>query len=144
DFPKIAEIRLEGSRDGRHVLATVQNGDGGDFEHWLRGPAGDWRRIAGYEDRWAAACLGDAVVFAVSFEKTPRGSVIRLPLDGAADAARATTIVAEETDAVQTSFSHGTGIWCTADRLYVLYQKGGPNAVKVFDTSGRPLGEVET
>jgi len=143
-FSKIAEIRLEGSRDGRHVLATVQDGDGGDFEHWLREPGGGWRRIARYEDRWAAACLGDDVVFAVSFEGAPRGSVVVLPLDPAADATRARTIVAEETDAIQTSFAHGTGIWCAADRLYVLYQKGGPNAVKAFDTSGQPLGEIAT
>ncbi|PYL24757.1 MAG: S9 family peptidase, partial [Verrucomicrobia bacterium] len=31
DFPRIAEIVLQTSRDGRYILATVANGDGGDF-----------------------------------------------------------------------------------------------------------------
>src|SRR5436190_4994684 len=37
DFPRIAEIALESSRDGRYILATVANGDGGDFAHYLLG-----------------------------------------------------------------------------------------------------------
>src|SRR5437762_13207076 len=40
DFPRIAEIMLEASRDGRYILATVANGDGGDFAHYLLGPDG--------------------------------------------------------------------------------------------------------
>src|SRR5438132_3754108 len=31
DFPRIAEVVLETSHDGKYVLATVANGDGGDF-----------------------------------------------------------------------------------------------------------------
>src|SRR5438552_14932904 len=37
DFPRIAEIVLQASRDGRYILATVANGDGGDFAHYLLG-----------------------------------------------------------------------------------------------------------
>src|SRR4029077_2304203 len=38
DFPRIAEVVLEASRDGRYILAAVANGDGGDFAHYLLGP----------------------------------------------------------------------------------------------------------
>src|SRR5882724_3929481 len=38
DFPRIAEITLAASRDGKYILATVANGDGGDFAHYLLGP----------------------------------------------------------------------------------------------------------
>jgi prolyl oligopeptidase len=38
DFPRIAEVVLEASRDGKYILATVANGDGGDFAHYLLGP----------------------------------------------------------------------------------------------------------
>ena len=31
DFPRIAEIELETSEDGRWLLASVANGDGGEF-----------------------------------------------------------------------------------------------------------------
>ena len=40
DFPRIAEIELESSHDGKYVLASVANGDGGDFAHYLLGPDG--------------------------------------------------------------------------------------------------------
>src|SRR5712672_2402965 len=40
DFPRIAEITLAASRDGKYILATVANGDGGDFAHYLLGPDG--------------------------------------------------------------------------------------------------------
>src|SRR5262249_34904734 len=48
DFPRIAQIPLETSRDGRYAIATVQLGDGGDYMHWLRGPEGAWKQLARY------------------------------------------------------------------------------------------------
>lgn len=51
DFPRIAEIALEASRDGRYLLATVANGDGGDFAHYLRGPDGNWKRFDANDGR---------------------------------------------------------------------------------------------
>jgi prolyl oligopeptidase len=39
-FPRIAEIQLRTSPDGKHVLALVANGDGGEFAHYLLGPTG--------------------------------------------------------------------------------------------------------
>src|SRR6478736_6433820 len=35
DFPRIAEIALAASRDGKYILASVANGDGGEFAHYL-------------------------------------------------------------------------------------------------------------
>jgi prolyl oligopeptidase PreP (S9A serine peptidase family) len=46
DFPRIAEIALQSSSDGRWILATMANGDGGEFAHYLLGPNGEWRQIA--------------------------------------------------------------------------------------------------
>ena len=40
DFPRIAEVVLETSHDGKYVVATVANGDGGDFAFYLLGPDG--------------------------------------------------------------------------------------------------------
>src|ERR1043166_1558774 len=45
DFPRIAETDLEASIDGRHVLARVANGDGGEFAHYLRTPQGEWKQV---------------------------------------------------------------------------------------------------
>ena len=40
EFPRIAETALSSTRDGRYLLASVANGDGGEFAHYLRSPKG--------------------------------------------------------------------------------------------------------
>ncbi|HEX6896624.1 MAG TPA: hypothetical protein VF146_15195, partial [Bryobacteraceae bacterium] len=45
-FPRIAEIQLHSSDDGRYVLAAMANGDGGDIAHYLLGPEGAWHQVA--------------------------------------------------------------------------------------------------
>jgi prolyl oligopeptidase len=144
EFPRIAEIRLESSRDGRLTLASVQKGDGGEFTHWLRDRSGDWVALTRYEDRCVAARLArDGAIYFVSLRDAPRGRVLRLAGDDAArGVAGAAVIVPEARDAIETSFARGTGLWTADDHVYVLYQKGGPNAVKAFGLDGRPEGEL--
>ena len=71
DFPRIAEITLQSSRDGKYILATVANGDGGDFEHFLLGSEGIWKQITHFSDQIKLARLGrdDA-----RFARTDHGS----------------------------------------------------------------------
>ena len=57
EFPKIAETALAGSDDGRFVLATVKNGDGGEAHQYLRRPDGSWTRIATLADERRARAL---------------------------------------------------------------------------------------
>jgi prolyl oligopeptidase len=144
EFPRIAEIRLESSRDLRLTLASVQRGDGGEFTHWLRDRHGAWHALTRYGDRCVAARLGhDGAIYFVSLRNAPRGSVLRLaPEDAARGVAAATAVVPEATDAIETSFAHGTGLWIADDRIYALYQKGGPNTVKAFGLDGHFEGEL--
>ncbi|HTG45031.1 MAG TPA: S9 family peptidase, partial [Verrucomicrobiae bacterium] len=58
DLPRIAEIDLKASPDGRYVLATVANGDGGDYAHFLRGPSGKWNQVTRFEDKVKQAEFG--------------------------------------------------------------------------------------
>src|SRR5438034_6655991 len=86
EFPRIAEITLEASRDGRYILATVANGDGGDFAHYLLGPegsdSGGWKQITKFSDQIKAAYLGrDNALYLLSRNSAPRGKVLRLPLE---------------------------------------------------------------
>src|SRR5438552_12104897 len=57
DFPRIAEVVLETSHDGKYVLATVANGDGGDFAFYMLGPDGQWNLIAQFSDQCKEAVL---------------------------------------------------------------------------------------
>src|SRR5436190_12279727 len=82
DFPRIAEVALETSRDGKYVVATVANGDGGDFAFYLLGPGGEWKQIAQFSDQCKAAVLGrDQALYLVSRAGAPRGKILRLPLE---------------------------------------------------------------
>ncbi len=81
DFPRIAEIDMEASEDGQWVLATVANGDGGDFAHYLRNAAGDWRQLTRFEDGIKRARFGrDGALYLLSRKDAPRGKVLRLGL----------------------------------------------------------------
>jgi prolyl oligopeptidase len=44
EFPRIAEIWLDRSPDGRFILANVQNGDGGEFAQYCARPTAGGRR----------------------------------------------------------------------------------------------------
>ena len=82
DFPRIAEIQLAASHDGKYILATVANGDGGDFAHYLLGPDGAWKQITQFSDQIKLARLGrDNALYLLSRADAPRGKVLRLPLD---------------------------------------------------------------
>src|SRR5467141_2346599 len=86
DFPRIAEIILEGSRDGRYILASVANGDGGDFAYYLLGPgesaSDEWKQITQFSDQIKAARLGhDNALYLLSRNAAPRGKILRQSLD---------------------------------------------------------------
>jgi prolyl oligopeptidase len=129
DFPRIAEIKFEASRDGKYILATVANGDGGDFAHYLLGPDGKWKQITQFSDQIKAARLGrDNALYLLSRAAAPRGKILRVSLDNP-ELASATTIV-QSSDAV-IQFMEPTG-----DALYVGDLLGGPSQIRRFGLDG--------
>src|SRR5262249_13136027 len=58
DSPKIAETIARSSDDGRFVLVTVNNGDGGERAYFVRPSNGTWIRLAGYTDEVDGAAWG--------------------------------------------------------------------------------------
>jgi prolyl oligopeptidase len=130
EFPRIAEIKLEASHDGKFILATVANGDGGDFAHYLLGRDGNWKQLTKFEDQIKAARIGrDNALYLLSRADAPRGKILRMPLDNL-ELASATTIV-EPSDAVIQFIEP------TANALYVADLLGGPSQVRRFDLDGK-------
>lgn len=151
EFPKIAEIELDSDADGR-VLASVQNGDGGEFVHLLRDPAsGKWKQLDEYADRVVQAALGsggsDAAIYMVSRKDAPRGKLLRLDLKGVGGAgpalADAQVIVPEQADTLVSEFMEASNLCITGSRIYAVYQLGGPSEVRVFDHAGHALTRPE-
>src|SRR5881398_4242776 len=130
EFPRIAEITLQASRDGKYILATVANGDGGDFAHYLLGPDGTWKQVTQFSDQIKAARLGrDNALYLVSRMDAPRGKILRLPLE-VPELKNAAEIVASG-DAV---IEH---IVPSTDALYVADLLGGPSQIRRFDLNGK-------
>ena len=148
EFPKIAEIRVETSRDGVALL-SMQKGDGGEFQHYIRPLDGKWIQLTRYADRVVQAQLGRSVdgrstsVYLVSLKDAPRGQLLRIALDsqtgGGADLAKATVVLPAGRDTLVSEFDNDTGnLVITDKRVYATYQLGGPNEVRVFDLNGHP------
>ena len=144
EFPRIAEVWLDRSPDGRFVLANVQNGDGGEFAQYLRSADGRWTPLTTFADRVVHAVFGvDDALYLLSRAGAPRGKVLRLSLAGGAlDLARATTLVPEGEGVVDFSFFGPSGIVPARGRVFVVEGEGGPQRIRSFDLTGREQAAV--
>src|SRR4029079_15063746 len=82
DFPRIAEVQLDASDDGRWLLASVANGDGGEFAHYLMDASGRWTQLTRFADAVVRTVFGpDDALYLLSRKNAPRGMILRLPLN---------------------------------------------------------------
>jgi prolyl oligopeptidase len=131
DFPRIAEINLLTSPDGRYVMARVANGDGGEFAHYLRTPSGKWIQITRFADEISEAQFGSGdQLYLLSRQHAPMGKVLQMRLANP-QLEDANVLVPEGKLAIR-------GLVAAGRRLYVLDQAGGPSQVRVFRTEGGP------
>lgn len=149
DFPRIAETTLAMSPDGRELLISVANGDGGEFEHFLVGANGQPQQITHYTDKVVQAAFGpDDALYFLSRKQSDRGSILRLAANDT-KFSDAKTIVAPPAKASLVSAGTGVSItdltsWVTRDRIYATVIDGGPEEIRVFDHNGKALGRVST
>ncbi len=135
EFPRIAETYLQSRLDGRYILATVANGDGGEYAHYLREPSGQWRQITRFEDQIRKAEFGrdplyiewprDDSLYLLSRKDAPKGKILRLPF-AQTDLAKATTVFPEGTNVIQ-------DFRLTASGFYVVLLHGGPSELLYKD-----------
>jgi prolyl oligopeptidase len=135
DFPKIAECSMDTTSDGRHLLLTVRNGDGGEMAHYLRDPQNNWTQITRFEDEAKEARLGpDGYLYLLSRKEAPLGKILRMPLDQPSlDTAQ--VVVPEGSLTIQLFLP-------TKDYLYVTELDGGPSRLRVLDHQGGHVTDV--
>ena len=145
EFPRIGETVLEASEDGQWVLATVANGDGGDFAHYLRDANGKWQQLTRFEDGVKHARFGrDHALYLLTLKDAPRGKLLRLPLGGvveqpagagAASLASATVVAPEGKGVIQEFVATDNG-------LYVSSLEGGPSELVYYPRASSHAREV--
>lgn len=143
EFPRIAEVQLSTSDDGKYVLATVANGDGGEFEHYLKLPAdvlspdrGTWKKVTQFSDGITHASLrkGWPYMTLVSLNGSPRGKIGILPTLRA-ETQYAEWIIPEQDFAIDS-------VTRTAQNIWVVGHKGGPSEAQIFDARGQVEGFI--
>jgi prolyl oligopeptidase len=128
DFPRIAEIVLQTSPDGRYVAATVANGDGGDFEHWVLRPEIDWRKVVRYADGVKALAFGyHDDIYLLSKQGAPRGQVLRIGVNQ--DLTQAKVVVPQSDVVIE-------GLVPARAGLAVSDMAGGPSQLRFFPETG--------
>ncbi|HET7504684.1 MAG TPA: prolyl oligopeptidase family serine peptidase, partial [Kofleriaceae bacterium] len=156
DLPRIAEIELHASPDGQTILATVENGDGGEYAFYvidgsgrasglsgsrpqtLSGSAADAFPVAQlfrFSDKVIRGKFGpDGTLYMISRRGAPKGSVARLARPY--NPARAELIVPESDGVIH-------DLAATASRLYVVELLGGPSRLRGFRLAGGKASDPE-
>ncbi|MDB6111110.1 MAG: prolyl endopeptidase [Pedosphaera sp.] len=135
DLPRIAEIELAASKDGRYLLATVANGDGGEYALYLRNPEGQWTQITKFSDWIKHGEFGrDGALYVLSRKNAPHGKILRLPL-ATPELAKAEVVVPESAGVIE-EFSPSPG------GLYVADLVGGPSQIRFFKRGSKSPMEV--
>lgn len=134
DFPRIAEVDLYSSGDGQWLLVQVANGDGGEYAHYLRSPAGEWAQVTDFADHVKGVYFGGDALLLLSFQHALNGKLLRVPL-AAPVLAQAATVVPESAVAI-------TAVTPTATRIYITEMVGGPSEVRVYGHDGSDQGRL--
>jgi prolyl oligopeptidase len=134
-FPRIAEVALLSNKDGTRIIATMANGDGGEFMHFLKIGDSPWQQLAGYAEQISQARFGnDSSLYLLSHREAPMGKLLRLSASETS-VTNAAVVVPESGVSIESYLPSN-------DRLYVVDLDGGPSQVRVFTAEGKPLGTV--
>jgi prolyl oligopeptidase len=135
ELPRIAEITLTSSDDGKFVMALVANGDGGDFLAYMRNTDGRWHQIARLSDQISFAAFGaDDSLYVSSHDDAPMGKILQLSAPGFLLSA-AKTVVTPGRSAIDTFLPVG-------QHLIIGYMAGGPSKL-VDKERGKPERTID-
>jgi prolyl oligopeptidase len=139
-FPRIAEILLDRSQGGPWILATVSNGDGGEYEHFVRNADGKWSQVTKFEDRVKKVVFGGRDrLFLLSVKGAVRGQVLCVDLGEDNPTVKESKVVVPEA-----AGSAITDIAASSTDLLVNDIVGGPSRLRHFDSEGHPKGGIDT
>jgi prolyl oligopeptidase len=142
----LAQIALDSDPEGKWIVASAEDGDGGKYANFVRMPNGSWQQISTYSDEVVAVTPGtpeENALYLTSIKNASRGKILVVSAK-APMLAQAKTIIPEAAASIEhddpESDSHR--ILVTKTRLYVTSIDGGPNRLQAYDHTGKPLEDV--
>ena len=138
EFPRIAEIQLRSSDNGRWLIAAVANGDGGQFAHYVMDSSGHWTQVTHFADGIVSAKLGqNDALYLLSRKDAPRGQILRLPLPNL-PLSQAKIVVPQSSGSGTDENARASidSFLPTGKSLYVTDIIGGPSRLRVFNDQG--------
>ena len=133
ELPRIAEIELERSDDGKNLLVHVANGDGGEYAHHVlsttKPGAQTGVHLANFTDELVLSTFApDGKIYGISRKGSPRGKVVVFapPFDKPAE------LAAAESDGVVED------VVLTKTALYVVELVGGPSRMRRIPLGVKP------
>lgn len=140
-FPRIAEVRLKADKASGRLIVWVQDGDSNRFELYLRQKNGDWNKFSEFGDGVIQAEFGrEDSIYVISRAGAPRGRILRI--DAASpDIGTAEELVPQGKDTLAHSFYYefSPSLMSAGNRLYAIYETGGPTELRVFSLDGEAL-----
>jgi prolyl oligopeptidase len=144
EFPRIGETALETAHDGKHIMVTVEDGDGGKYEHFLLAPDGSATQITHFNDKVVDIQFGaDDSLWLLSHAKSDNGEIDHLAA-GKLKLADAVRVVAPMRGSIEGIGSVGEmcSFWAADHHLYVTVIEGGPEEILKLDLQGKSEGKV--
>ncbi len=138
-FPRIAEIRL--FENAGRLLISVQDGDSSRFQHHLRQTDGRVVQLSDFDDGLAQVIFGpNGKLYGLSWARDLKGEIVETSAQ-TPDFRHARTLISAGADAIGHSFYdlYSPTIMAKGERLYIVYQAGGPTELRVFDLAGHRL-----
>jgi prolyl oligopeptidase len=135
-FDRIAEIRVLQHDASGKALVTMQYGDSGRFQLYVRETNGAWHRVSDYEDQLVqAAFIDENALLVLSRKSAPRGKFMRMDIS-ALPATSLSQLIPQTEEAFASDFYGDPTFIVHKERIYATTLLGGPEELRVYDLKG--------
>jgi prolyl oligopeptidase len=137
-FDRIAEIRIFLHEASGKALLTMQFGDSGRFQHYLRDVSGNWHQLSNYDDKLVqAGFIDENSLLVLSRKSAPRGKFMRMDITDL-PATRMALVIPEQENSFASDFYGDPTFIVHGQKIYAKTLSGGPQELAVFNLEGKP------
>lgn len=136
-FDRIAEIRVLQEEVSGKALVTMQYGDSGRFQLYLREAGGSWHQLSSYDDQLVQATFIDQnSLLVLSRKSAPRGQFMQMDISELSSVSSA-LIVPEQEAAFASDFYGDPTFIVHQEKIFAKTLSGGPQELAVYDLKGQ-------